>query len=460
MNGCCRFRLKNLSDRLTPNRQQKRHSQWFIHQWRSFIRWQDLVRDAKELAEEKRRIRNYLPIAEGFYISPEKTEDALPQKPLADQRAKETGEMSVAFQTNFTQCRYVDHSFDNIRRCSEYKRFQGLQYDQRFLADRYLFLGPDLAAAHFIVHRNGTVKFANNDSWYKKDLYGRYTLPATKTAGWYLEAIDASNTELMYEGFDNLYDLKHLRLLSVAKCPRINDWTLSRMGGIFSESLEMLDLSNCRRISAKGLLGLRSLTKLRFLRLEGLHNIDGMAKSALMLEEAIPNLIVLGLDYDKSLETLENEFKLLENDRMLIDAKGNVFAEDDNGRLFYVKGRVNERPVVDDDDKPLMQSLIRRELPKMDDAEFEKLDMLAGGKLRHFLLGSPSGYSWSQDVETILSFEDQLKRWDRIPNNPKLFPKHKRKELLRLSGKLYEENSPEQIAEEKKTELQINSQRI
>lgn len=37
---------------------------------------------------------------------------------------------------------------------------------------------------------------------------------------------------------------------------------------------------------------------------------------------------------------------------------GNVHIEDDNGRLFYVAGRVNERAVVCDEDKPIMTRLI------------------------------------------------------------------------------------------------------
>lgn len=43
-------------------------------------------------------------------------------------------------------------------------------------------------------------------------------------------------------------------------------------------------------------------------------------------------------------------------------------------------------------------STIRREIPEMDDMEFERLDKLSGGKLRHLLVGSPSGYSWSEQV--------------------------------------------------------------
>lgn len=56
---------------------------------------------------------------------------------------------------------------------------------------------------------------------------------------------------------------------------------------------------------------------------------------------------------------------------------GNAFVEDDRGRLFYVSGNMDERVVVDDDDKPLVTSTIRRETPKMSDEEFEELDRLS-----------------------------------------------------------------------------------
>ncbi|RCN25418.1 hypothetical protein ANCCAN_25211 [Ancylostoma caninum] len=75
-----------------------------------------------------------------------------------------------------------------------------------------------------------------------------------------------------------------------------------------------------------------------------------------------------------------------------------MFAEDENGRLFYVGGNVNERPAVCDNDKPIMTSTIRREIPAMSDEEFDKIDRLSGGKLRHLLVGSPSGYEWNSQV--------------------------------------------------------------
>uniref|UniRef100_A0A914KJB2 Uncharacterized protein n=1 Tax=Meloidogyne incognita TaxID=6306 RepID=A0A914KJB2_MELIC len=63
------------------------------------------------------------------------------------------GTFPTQYHIAMKQLRYVDHSFDNLRRCKDYRRFQYLQFDQRFMPERLLFLGPDLAAAHFIVHR-------------------------------------------------------------------------------------------------------------------------------------------------------------------------------------------------------------------------------------------------------------------------------------------------------------------
>lgn len=47
-------------------------------------------------------------------------------------------------------------------------------------------------------------------------------------------------------------------MLRLAGCPHIGDWAMSRMTQ-FENTLEFLDLSGCTRISAKGLVGLRSL---------------------------------------------------------------------------------------------------------------------------------------------------------------------------------------------------------
>ncbi|VDM92322.1 unnamed protein product, partial [Litomosoides sigmodontis] len=329
-----------------------------------------------------------------------------------------------------------------------------------FIPERLLFLGPDLAAAHFLVHRGAAVKFVADNVWIKKDDEGKYALPGQKIPGLHIEAIDASDTELMFEGLENLVDLSHLRLLRLAGCCYADDWMMSRIGALFSKSLEMLDLSDCNRITARGLAGLRTLKKLRYLRLEGMDHVKDIAKIALLLEESIPNLKVFGINYEGAMQSLRREMELLANERVVTDAKGNAYVEDDDGRLFYVAGRVNERPAVADDDKPLMTSTIRRELPEMETAEFERLDELSGGKLRHLLVGSPSGYSWTQEVETILSFEEKWKKKRGIPIDQKLLPKSKR--ILQLENSVKSTNGSlsnkqdEHVLEDKMMKEKVN----
>lgn len=34
----------------------------------------------------------------------------------------------------------------------------------------------------------------------------------------------------------------------------------------------------------------------------------------------------------------------------------------------------------------------------MSEEEFDQIDHLSGGKLRHLLVGSPSGYEWNETV--------------------------------------------------------------
>ncbi|CAJ0582606.1 unnamed protein product, partial [Mesorhabditis spiculigera] len=408
----------------TPLLITTRHKQAWVHKWPRFKRWQELEKEMKDDYEQKQRMKGFIRFPTGMYLTPERPEDVAPKKDLADMTRKETGAFPIDLHTNHTQMRYLDHSVDNVRRFKRYTHFQGLQYDQRMIPERLLFLGADLAAAHFLVHRGAAVKFLGDDLWYKRNKKG-YSLPGRKVPGLYIEAIDASGTELMFEGFENLHDLKHLRMLRLANCEYVDDWVMSKIAGCMPE-LEMLDLSGCDRISAKGLMGLKNLKMLKYLRLEGLDAVKDLGQAALLLEESISNLKVLGVDYDEQMRRLEAETRLLAHPRVVQDAKGNAFAEDDSGRLFYISGAVNERSAVDDEDRPIMTSTIRREIPEMDDMEFEKLDRLSGGKLRHFLVGSPSGYSWTEQTEKILQHEMKLLDKKGVPVHPKMLPAEKR----------------------------------
>lgn len=78
----------------------------------------------------------------------------------------------------------------------------------------------------------------------------------------------------------------------------------------------------------------------------------------------------------------------------------------------------------------------------MPDEEFERLDQLSGGKLRHLLVGSPSGYMWSDQIETILSFEYQKKLRQKIPVNSKMLPTKLRPQLLEVEENIEKLEEP------------------
>uniref|UniRef100_A0A8R1EB12 ATP synthase subunit s-like protein n=1 Tax=Caenorhabditis japonica TaxID=281687 RepID=A0A8R1EB12_CAEJA len=338
--------------------QTSSRSNGWVHKWPRFKRWQEMQAAHAENVLEKERRQNFIKLPTGMYITPERPDDLNPKKAPADMTRKDTGQLPMELLTWHTQMRYIDHSLDNVRRYKRYKSFQHMQYDQRVIPERLLFLGADLAAAHFLVHRGAAVKFVGDDVWYKKDKYNRYSLPGRKVDNLFIEAIDASGTQIMFEGLENLENLEHLRLLRLANCEFIDDWSVGRIGGLLP-NLEMLDLSGNHRISAKGLMGLKSSKKLKYLRLEGMDSRN-IGKSAILLEETLPNLTVLGVDYEQAFKQVEAENRLLEQENVVQDGRGNAFLEDENSRLFLVMSTSSDdKAVTDDHDNPIMTSTVR-----------------------------------------------------------------------------------------------------
>ena len=95
------------------------------------------------------------------------------------------------------------------------KRYQSLVLSQVFLRDRLKALGPDLAAAHFLCHRNCRVRFRGQDHWTQLEADGSLNIPAVYVAGWYIEAIEASTAEIVYEGLQNFRNLEYLKVLNI-----------------------------------------------------------------------------------------------------------------------------------------------------------------------------------------------------------------------------------------------------
>ncbi|KAL7061619.1 hypothetical protein AAHC03_014 [Spirometra sp. Aus1] len=62
-------------------------------------------------------------------------------------------------------------------------------------------LGLDLAVAHMICNLGGRVQFVGSDRWFQRYNNGPSDLPNCYVGDLKLEAIDASGTPIMYEGF-------------------------------------------------------------------------------------------------------------------------------------------------------------------------------------------------------------------------------------------------------------------
>ncbi|RZB40342.1 ATP synthase subunit s-like protein, partial [Asbolus verrucosus] len=161
---------------------------------------------------------------------------------------------------------------------------------QSYLPERNQILGNELAAAHFIVHRGGAVKFYTQDKWIKANENQEYKLPRFYEEDKILQAIDCSNMNLYYEGLLNLRDLKKVEWLSFNGVEQFDDWCLDRISNLFSHSLIYLDIRNCPNYTERGLGALYKMENLKILCIDDLLMTTSFEMTCLMLQEVNPHL--------------------------------------------------------------------------------------------------------------------------------------------------------------------------
>jgi len=171
------------------------------------------------------------------------------------------------------------------------------QLTQTYVTERVQAVGFDLAAAHFLVHRGGRVRFKDDINWTGQDKDGEYSLPAHYKEEFKVEAIDASGTSLVYEGIECMGNLRSIKEFSVATCPYIDDWCVDRICGQYSETLEQLNLTYCKKVTENGISALTRLKKLKTLNLEGMGHVKNIQMLCVLLEENNVNLTIEGLNF-------------------------------------------------------------------------------------------------------------------------------------------------------------------
>jgi len=177
----------------------------------------------------------------------------------------------------------------------KYHRY--LVVSQLFLRDRLTALGPDLAAAHFLCHRNCKVRFKGHTHWTQLEPNGELKIPALYVPGWHLEAIEASTAALVYEGLQNFRNLAYLKYLDLSYCQYLDEWCMDRITGEHQDTLEYLNISGCRGINWNGLECVWRLRNLKTLVIKDMDHIQDLQLICLMLLDVLPNLKIEGADY-------------------------------------------------------------------------------------------------------------------------------------------------------------------
>ena len=86
------------------------------------------------------------------------------------------------------------------------RKWSRLLMSQAYVPERAAFLGPELAAAHFVCFRGGKVRFHSQPDWVVKDPEDDYmaNLPRFFDPSYKMEALDCSKMTLVYEGLQNI----------------------------------------------------------------------------------------------------------------------------------------------------------------------------------------------------------------------------------------------------------------
>jgi len=213
------------------------------------------------------------------------------------------------------------------------RQYRGLVRSQIFVRERLVALGPDLAAAHFLCHRNCRVRFRGHKHWTQLGDDKSLDIPAIYVAGWHIEAIDAAQSLLVYEGLQNFRNLHYVKYLDLSYCDYIDEWCMDRITGEFHHSLEYLNISGCTKVNWNAMEVIWRCSNLKTLVIKDMDHVQDLTLICLMLLEVLPNLNIQGADYMETslLEGTQHEYLLEEDFVPRIPAGESKGVEEENG---------------------------------------------------------------------------------------------------------------------------------
>ncbi|KTF89084.1 hypothetical protein cypCar_00016466 [Cyprinus carpio] len=156
--------------------------------------------------------------------------------------------------------------------------------------ERIKAVGPDRAAAEWLLRCGAKVRFRGFDRW-QHDYNG---LPTGPLGRYLIEAIDATESCIMYRGFDHLEGLEHVEEIRFNKCIYIEDACMERLSQIktLQDSLKNMTIVSCGNVTDKGIITLHNLRNLEWLLLSDLPGVKDKDQTVDRLQTALPRLTI------------------------------------------------------------------------------------------------------------------------------------------------------------------------
>lgn len=167
----------------------------------------------------------------------------------------------------------------------------------RYDADRIKEIGPDRAAAEWLIRCGASVRWSGAVKFHSD--YN--TLPATSSAAYKIEEIDATDSSIMEIGFPYLKGLPHLKAINLTRCYYLGDRALQMLQAC-KESLEKVQVVSCGNVTDKGVTSLSELSKLRYLKLYDLPGVSDREAVLKHFSDLLPSCQVDFPTYEEASE--------------------------------------------------------------------------------------------------------------------------------------------------------------
>ncbi|XP_023226937.1 ATP synthase subunit s, mitochondrial-like [Centruroides sculpturatus] len=149
--------------------------------------------------------------------------------------------------------------------------------------ERIKEVGPDRAAAEWLIRCGASVKWKDIDKWQ----VDYNTLPTGNFQRYKIEEIDATDSSVMYVGFPHLKNLNYLKRIKFHNCSYLNDEGLEMLD-LVKDTLQHLEITSCGNVTNKGLTPLKNLKNLKYLLLFDLPEIVNREACVEDLRNSLP----------------------------------------------------------------------------------------------------------------------------------------------------------------------------